>query len=186
MANPTNLGVCPKSSNLHSGPIPRHDFAALLEFYRLYIQKIAQKHAGPHPYCSMEDIFQELSMVLWQVQQKYPTKPDSEFHDILVSSLINKIVAHFRVKRVGRDNAMVRLDAESKGSGSHGSRRDPYPIVRTEQSEDFYRAGIFELVDTLPPETKQAALDAMDPANRGHVGGSKKAYHVVKNALNGV
>ncbi len=165
--------------------IPRHDYNLLLEHYETYLRKIAAKYVGSHPILCLEDLLQELRLKLWECQQWYPTETDAQFHDLLVTSLMNRIYEIFRLKSLGHDKEVRSLDYTPDADGRANSRSDAYPISRTEESEDFYRAGIFELLTTLPTKDAKVVMDHMDGSKKGPLPGARDTYYVVKRALNG-
>ena len=160
-----------------------------LKRYEWYIKKVAKRWAGDHPYSGEEDIEQELRVTLWKVHEADKKVPFDDFHYCFVKAVANQIASIYRLKQIQYDKEVVRMDATPRAKGSGGERgSDPYPITRTEESEDFYRAGIFELIEQLEkhtPETAKVVMEALDKNNRGPMHGRNKAYLEVKNVLQG-
>lgn len=185
----------PSASISSAAPAPttttaKPSYEERLKRYEWYIKKVAKRWAGDHPYSGEEDLEQELRLTLWKVYEADKKQPFDDFHYCFVKAVANTIASHYRLKQLQHDKDVVRMDATSpqysRGRGERGS--DPYPITRNEESEDFYRAGIFELIEQLEkksPETAKVVMEALDANNRGPMHGRNKAYLEVKNVLQG-
>jgi len=178
----------------------RPTFEDRLKRYNGWLHKVAAHHSGTHPYGGEDDIFQDLCLVLFKCHEKYVTEtggclsfPGGEFHNLFATAVANQIASHFRLKMLEHDKKMFRIDAaKARGTVGNGGREqgsEPDVValasaVRTEESEDFYRAGIFDLIGELDPETAKVVMEALEPQNRGPKAGRAAAYHKVRNKLN--
>ncbi len=165
-------------------PVLKWTFDECFEQMKRYMHKVAGTYAGNHPFNDEEDIFQNLSLALWNCWKDDSYTNFTQFRYLYTKAVANVIADFFRLKCVENDKATIRIDATAKGERTSGA--ETYKQTRTEMSEDFYRAGIFELIQSIDPETAKVVMESLDKANRGPKPGRARAYDKVKNKLNEV
>lgn len=125
------------------------EFTVRLNKYKGLLRTFAHNYRGHNANNSFEDLYQALSIKLWECHNRYVGVPDVAFARIFSQACRNFMASLYRSYRFQRDREVESLDAVM-GDGD-GKSREP---SETEYSQEWYARNIERVVGALDKDTR--------------------------------